>query len=172
MSTTAILPPKIPIPIPTLTQFVERNLTALFGAATADEFNEAFDTFISRTANITVNGVHVARGEFMAQIQSDRFAREDSDVKFFGAVEVADASVPAVQNPGVVGVFYEATIFETLRVLGGPATRIVTASFNAIVEQTKESSGVLVPKQVVAINQVVSVKPGEIVLPSVNNPPV
>ncbi|TDL16351.1 hypothetical protein BD410DRAFT_795472 [Rickenella mellea] len=148
----------------TLTVFVQRNISFLFGSSTDEFFEHAFDAFISRHANITVNGLHLSRAEFMAQILADRFAREEASVKFLGAVEVPDATVPCVENAGVVGVFYEATIYEKFKVMGGPATRILIGCVNAIVEQERDASGDLVPRHVVLLNQVVAAK-GETILP-------
>ncbi|KAF7342432.1 hypothetical protein MVEN_01832400 [Mycena venus] len=104
---------------PPMKTWAEYHLSSILKATTQNEFNDAFDAFLSMKATITVNGRHLSREEYKKMLQGEKVLESGASVDFRSAVDVpADGN--SVQT-GVVGLFYTATIREKIRRLSGRA---------------------------------------------------
>ncbi|PPQ66403.1 hypothetical protein CVT26_011271 [Gymnopilus dilepis] len=122
------------IVLPSLTNWTEQHITAIFQATSQDDFTSAVNAFLSDKVQITVNGQSVSRTDFVNQLSAETALEQSATVTFSGAVEVpADSTQPVAA--GSVGVFFNALIAEKLRVLGGPVTRQVATSLNVVIAQ-------------------------------------
>ncbi len=74
--------------IPPLTAFVQFGVTALYEAASLDDFNAAFDSFFAQSLkDITFNGQTLTRDEYKSKIRSQQpLATPASSVTFGGVV--------------------------------------------------------------------------------------
>ncbi|KZT18604.1 hypothetical protein NEOLEDRAFT_1079790, partial [Neolentinus lepideus HHB14362 ss-1] len=116
---------------PSLTQWTEEHLSAIFEATTAQDFEQAFDSFIAPDAVITVNDISTSVAQYKQQLHGEGFLEASATVKYDGAVEVpSDANAPT--KAGSVGVFYEATYYSELRVFGGAEASTATSSVNVV----------------------------------------
>ncbi|EPQ51124.1 hypothetical protein GLOTRDRAFT_49415 [Gloeophyllum trabeum ATCC 11539] len=116
---------------PSLTQWTEEHLSAIFEATNSQAFNQAFDAFIAPDAVITVNGVKTSVAQYKQQLQGEAFLEASATVKYDGAVEVPD-SEKSPTEAGTVGVFYEATFYSELRVFGGAQASTASSSVNVM----------------------------------------
>jgi hypothetical protein len=80
------------IVLPPLKTWAEQHLSSIIKATTQTAFNSAFDAFLSKSANITVNGKHVSRDAYMKLLQGEGFDEAGATVKFTDAVEVPSES--------------------------------------------------------------------------------
>lgn len=77
------------IVLPSLTNWTEGHLSSILKATTEADFDNAFDAFISKHANITVNGHHFSRDQYRQQLMGESAVnKESASVKFDGIVEV------------------------------------------------------------------------------------
>lgn len=76
------------IVLPDLPTWVQRRITTLYSAKSADDFGGAFDAFVSENAKITVNGKSVSRDEYKKMIQGEIIADAGAEVTFNGLVSV------------------------------------------------------------------------------------
>lgn len=143
------------IVLPTLTQWVENHLTAIIQAKTQTELESTLDAFFSKNATIIVNGTQISRADIFTQLYGQKIDEQSATVNFTASVAVPTTpgdnfTVRAAANSyidsrnrfpnllwtylqaGSVGVFYTVTIAESIRVLGGPVTKQVTTSLNAV----------------------------------------
>lgn len=122
------------IVLPSLTQWTEDHITAVLQATSQSDFTGALDAFLSKDAEITVNGVCISRADFAKQIQSEQFDEATAIVTFAGTVGVP-ANQQSPVEAGSVGVFYTATVQQRIRVRDAPVSSTVTASVNVVIEQ-------------------------------------
>ncbi|PPQ83922.1 hypothetical protein CVT25_000667 [Psilocybe cyanescens] len=122
------------IVLPTLTKWTEQHLTSIFQAQSDADLTSALNTFLSDKAVITVNGKQISRAEYVDQIQSAKFREASASISFAGAVQApADPDQPF--DAGSVGVFYNASIFENIKIRDSAVTTQVTASVNVVIAQ-------------------------------------
>ena len=85
------------IVLPSLTNWAQQHLTTLFQTTNQDDFNAAFDAFISKHVKITVNGKSLTRDEYKQQLQAEKFEESGAQINFLGTVEVPkDANQPVL----------------------------------------------------------------------------
>ncbi|KII89973.1 hypothetical protein PLICRDRAFT_108160 [Plicaturopsis crispa FD-325 SS-3] len=124
----------INIVLPPLRIWAQERLSAVLKATTQSAFDEAFDNFLSKHVNITVNGVHLSRDQYKKQLQGEEFFANPAGVKYDGVVEVpTDKTYPS----GLVGLFYEATYDSKYVIHDTPVQSKVTSSLNLIIAQDK-----------------------------------
>lgn len=77
--------------LPTLTAWTSSRLTAVLTAKTQAEFTTAFDALFARNVDVTLNGKHLSREQYQAQLlsQSSAAAEEQgASVSVQGQLEV------------------------------------------------------------------------------------
>lgn len=131
-----------------LTLWTENHITAIYKATNLADFDKAFDAFISKDAQITLNGRKLTREEYKLQLVGETFAEKSANVSFLGAVDVPEKVIGLTQT-GTVGVFFQATVFGRLLFRGAPVTSTVNASLNATVAAGKSGTTVTVLNEVV-----------------------
>ncbi|KAJ7243092.1 hypothetical protein C8J57DRAFT_1367236 [Mycena rebaudengoi] len=155
MSTNIVLPP--------LKSWAEQHLSVIIKATTQDEFNAAFDNFLSHRATITVNGKEMSRDAYKKLFQGEGFDEASASVTFSGAVEVPNPT-NTIQG-GFVGLFYTAIISQKIVIRDVPVETEVTSSLNLVIEEDKSLQpphvgphgihGFFDGRRVFALNQVV-----------------
>ena len=76
--------------LPTLTRWTENSLSAMLKATTKEEYDQAFDRFLARNAQVTVNGIPIAREEYkqrMLDVSAAGSIVESVELRFDAAVE-------------------------------------------------------------------------------------
>lgn len=94
------------IVLPSLTNWVKQHLTALLKTTTQEDFDAAFNSFISQNVTITLNGKHLTRDQYKQQLQGEKFEESGALVNFLGSVEVSKDAMQAsfVRSiPGIEG---------------------------------------------------------------------
>ncbi|KAF7795749.1 hypothetical protein EIP86_006916 [Pleurotus ostreatoroseus] len=122
------------IVLPTLSNWAEQHITALFKTTDEQTFDELFDNTFLKDAKIIVNGHHLSREQYRKQLLSAKGLEEGAQVAYTGAVEVPD-NADQPDDSGNVGLFLQATIDEKFLVLGAPESFTVTASYNLTIVQ-------------------------------------
>ncbi|KAH9477140.1 hypothetical protein JR316_0011056 [Psilocybe cubensis] len=149
------------IVLPTLTEWTEQHITSIFQAKTNADLTSALDGFLSDKAVITFNGKQISRADYVGQLQAEKFREVSADVNFLGAVQApTDPDQPF--DAGSVGVFYNATIFENIKIRDVSVSRQVTASVNVVIAQDPDVPkpppspfrGFFDGRRVMALNQV------------------
>ncbi|TFK81183.1 hypothetical protein K466DRAFT_445084, partial [Polyporus arcularius HHB13444] len=112
-----------------LPDWVQQHITTLYNAKTADDFNTAFDTFISHHVSIKVNGKSMSRDQYKKLIMGEITNDVSADVSFSGVISVPDATKDRPAT-GTVGLFFKAVVFGKLFVLGHHTSSTVTSSLN------------------------------------------
>ncbi|RPD76784.1 hypothetical protein L226DRAFT_521523 [Lentinus tigrinus ALCF2SS1-7] len=119
-----------------LPDWVEQHITTLYKAKNDDDFNTAFDAFISHHVQVKVDGKPMSREQYkkllMDEIKGDFQAR----VSFNGVVSVPDVTKPAIET-GTVGAFFKAVITRTIPV----SETTVTSSLNVVVSRDTSVKG-------------------------------
>jgi len=122
------------IVLPSLSNWTETHISAIYKATSQTATSNALDNFLSKDAVIVVNGKKTSRTDLSKELQSEKFFEVGASVTFLGVVEVpADKDAPV--EAGSVGTFFTATIQEGIRVRDAPVSHIVTASVNVVIEQ-------------------------------------
>jgi hypothetical protein len=76
--------------LPNLTRWTETHLSAILKATTKDDFDKAFDWFLAKDAQVTVNGLELPREDYkqrLLEISAAANLVEGVEVKFGTAVE-------------------------------------------------------------------------------------
>ncbi|CCM01678.1 uncharacterized protein FIBRA_03742 [Fibroporia radiculosa] len=141
-----------------LTEWTKTNLSAIYSATTQDDFTSAFNQFIADDAHITVNGKHITREKYQQLLEGQKALQKSASVTYAGAVGVPKEKDNSLGLAGNVGVFYTATIIETVDILGVPATRVVTSSLNLTTVQVGTTNN----RVASVLNQVVSTEEGPV----------
>ena len=76
------------IVLPSLTNWTESHITAIYKATSQTETSNAFDNFLSKDAVIVVNGKKISRSDLTKELQSEKFLEVGATVTFLNAVEV------------------------------------------------------------------------------------
>ena len=74
----------------TLDSWVQQHITTVYSAKTADDFNTAFDAFISQNVIIKVNGKPMSRDQYKTLIMGEIKNDDGADISFNGIVTVLD----------------------------------------------------------------------------------
>ena len=74
----------------TLDSWVQQHVTTVYSAKTADDFNTAFDAFISQNVIIKVNGKPMSREQYKTLIMGEIKNDDGADISFNGIVTVLD----------------------------------------------------------------------------------
>ena len=74
----------------TLDSWVQQHITTVYSAKTADDFNTAFDAFISQNVIIKVNGKPMSRDKYKTLIMGEIKNDDGADISFNGIVTVLD----------------------------------------------------------------------------------
>ena len=83
-----------------LTTWTEQHILAIFDAKTEDDFDKAFDAFVSQHATITLNGKRISRDAYKKHLQGENSGEVAPAVfNVVGAVEVPSNE----RNPAAVG---------------------------------------------------------------------
>ncbi|KAI0705978.1 hypothetical protein C8T65DRAFT_696295 [Cerioporus squamosus] len=118
----------------TLDSWVQQHITSLYSAKTSDDFNSAFDAFISQNVTIKVNGKPMSRDQYKALIMGEIKNDDGATVAFNGTVTVLDnAETFRPTQAGSAGVFFKATVLGRIFTLGQRQTSTVTSSLNVVV---------------------------------------
>ena len=85
------------IVLPNLTNWLKQHVTNLYTTTSNDDFDAAFDAFLTKDANITVNGKGVTRDQYKQQLLGQKFEESGAQVNFLATVEVpADENQPVL----------------------------------------------------------------------------
>ncbi|EED80209.1 predicted protein [Postia placenta Mad-698-R] len=132
-----------------LTLWTENHITAIYKATNRADFDKAFDEFIDKNAQITLNGRKIGREEYKLQLVGEKFFERSADVSFAGSVQKEGKIVDYIEVSGLlrravpylipyefqtgdVGVFFKATVFGRLFFRGAPISSTVNSSLNAV----------------------------------------
>ncbi|OBZ74503.1 hypothetical protein A0H81_05157 [Grifola frondosa] len=124
------------IVLPSLPNFVEQHITAIFNAKTAEDFDNAFEACFSKHVSVTVNGKHISRDECKKQLQGEKTGETSAEVTFNNIVAVPAGDDQPI-GTGVVGVSYKVTVFGRFFVFGARQSSSFTSSLNVVVAQDK-----------------------------------
>ena len=83
------------IVLPPLPTWAEQHLTALIQAKTQDDFNTAFDNFISNNVEVTFNGAPLTRDQYKQQLQSERFLERSASIAIKNVVSAPKLNTQA-----------------------------------------------------------------------------
>lgn len=75
------------IALPSLSDWTEIHTNALINAQTADDLNDAADSFLAENISIVVNGVNVSRSEFLQTLVVNLPGRVSSNVSYTAIIE-------------------------------------------------------------------------------------
>ena len=76
------------IVLPNNSDWIKQRIESLYQAKTQDDFNEAFDNFISKNAkSFTFNGEKLTRDEYKQKIQDQRVLERSTFIFFQGVVD-------------------------------------------------------------------------------------
>ena len=73
-----------------LPNWVEQRITDIYKAKNADDFNTAFDAFVSHHVHIKVNGKPMSREQYKTLIMGEIKNDDGADISFNGIVTVLD----------------------------------------------------------------------------------
>ena len=76
----------------TLDSWVQQHITTVYSAKTADDFNTAFDAFISQNVVIKVNGKPMSRDQYKKLVMGEITGDFSADISFNGIVSVPDVT--------------------------------------------------------------------------------
>ncbi|KLO11637.1 hypothetical protein SCHPADRAFT_891400 [Schizopora paradoxa] len=153
------------IVLPSTPTWAQERLSAIYKAEGGDAFTSAFDAFIAKDVHsIVFNGETVSREEYKKHISDEKFFELSATVSFSATME---APTPANVNAKkeLVGLSYDATIFEKINVHGAPQAR--TAKSTIIIEVEHDHSIPVIPppihgdadtRRVFKLTQVLNIK--------------
>ncbi|KAG7087413.1 hypothetical protein E1B28_013381 [Marasmius oreades] len=122
------------IVLPPADTWAQRHLSALIQASSQEDFNSAFDLFISHDVKeIILNGDKVTREEYKQKFRSQVFDERAATVTFAGTVASGkDALLSG--GTGNIGIFYTAKYFEGIVIRDAPVEVDAKSSINLVVE--------------------------------------
>ncbi|KAI0669033.1 hypothetical protein C8Q78DRAFT_1080891 [Trametes maxima] len=127
----------VAIVLPDLPTWVQQHITTLYSATTPEQFNQAFDAFVSEHATIRVNGKHLSRAQYKKLLFGEERQGTDTsaNVTFNGVVSVpVEDDVNAI-GTGSVGVLFKAVLFGRLFVFAARESSTVNSSLNVVVTE-------------------------------------
>ncbi|KAH9886930.1 hypothetical protein C8Q73DRAFT_812762 [Cubamyces lactineus] len=119
------------IVLPQLPQWFEGRVQAIYKAKTVEEFDEAFDLFVSEHATIRVNGHNIDRDQYKQMIQGEIKSDVSADVTFQGIVTISQVNVILLQT-GSVGAFFKAVVYGRIFVFAQRESSTVSSSLNVV----------------------------------------
>ncbi|PIL26224.1 hypothetical protein GSI_11979 [Ganoderma sinense ZZ0214-1] len=124
------------IVLPNLPNWVQQRINTLYGAKTAEEFDDAFDAFIAQEVTIKVNGKPISRDAYKKMIRGEITGDVGAQVTFNGVVSVPseDKDLRAI-GTGTVGAFFDAEVFGRIVIFGQNQSSTVSSSMNVVVIQ-------------------------------------
>ncbi|KAL5510996.1 hypothetical protein ACEPAG_3715 [Sanghuangporus baumii] len=148
MSSSTILPPRLQ----SLSDWAKQNLTALITAESNDDFNTAFDQFVSKhVKKIVFNDRELTRDEYKQRLLKERHNLVGATINIRNVVEVPriEKGGETTEASGNVGLFYDAEYKEGPRHVIPPIEPIsdvftpheVHSSLNIEVEQDSSVRG-------------------------------
>ncbi|OCH84339.1 hypothetical protein OBBRIDRAFT_741754 [Obba rivulosa] len=161
------------IVLPSLTNWAEQHVQAIFNATSQSDFDSAFDNFLARDAKVTVNGKHISRDQYKTRLQAENPIEVQVSLTFDGAVEVPTNQNEPI-NAGTVGLFYNAEVPGRVFVFGARQTSALHSSLNLVIEQDKSikppttvgQGGDFDPRRVSVLNEVALEQANPIVPPT------
>ena len=88
------------IVLPNLTNWVKQRVTAMYTATSREAFQDAFNAFLAKDVNITVNGKHMTREKYMELLMGQKSLETGAEMQFFTTV-----TVPAGKDTEEVSMF-------------------------------------------------------------------
>jgi hypothetical protein len=83
------------IVLPSLSNWTENHISAIYKATSQTDTSNALDDFLSKDAVITANGEKISRTDLTKDLQSEKFLELGASVTFVNIVEVpADKAAP------------------------------------------------------------------------------
>ncbi|GBE77643.1 hypothetical protein SCP_0105230 [Sparassis crispa] len=120
---------------PSITQWAEEHLRAIFNAVSEDVYDNAFDAFISKHVHVTVNGRYLSREHYKRLLRFEKIfdlAAAPAELSFEGVVEApADEDHPT--NAGTVGLLYKAVVASKDTTSRAPTSDTVHSSLNVVI---------------------------------------
>ncbi|KAI0094219.1 hypothetical protein BDY19DRAFT_880141 [Irpex rosettiformis] len=122
--------------LPTLSQWAQSRITALFNATTTEDFDSAFDAFLAHDVDsIVVNGEKLTKDQYRSNLQTARALEKSAEVKFLGTFQHFNDfdfifDDVGMLQAGEVGLFLQAEVIEKMYIFGVAASVTVNASFN------------------------------------------
>ncbi|KAH9856153.1 hypothetical protein C2E23DRAFT_882269 [Lenzites betulinus] len=127
------------IVLPDLQNFVEGRISAIYAAKTAEDFESAFDDFVSQHASIHVNGKQMSRAEYKALLQGQTAA--DTSAGISGSVTFSDVdAIPVEGNvdaigTGFVALRFKAIVFGRFFVFAHRESSTISSSMHVVVKE-------------------------------------
>ena len=81
----------IAIVLPTLTEWTEQHISAIYSATTESDFESAFDAFLAQEVSITSNGQRLSREQYKQKLLTEKKGEISGGVSFTGAVQANGA---------------------------------------------------------------------------------
>ncbi|KAJ3780761.1 hypothetical protein GGU10DRAFT_278807 [Lentinula aff. detonsa] len=160
------------IVLPQLGPWAESHIQAITQATTQQNFDEAFDSFVTKDEShleITFNGAKITRNEYKARLRGEAFDEVGAIVKFNGITTVPGKDGNITSNYiGEAEISYTAIIAEGIVIHDASVERKFTSSINISVENDstihKPTSpagirGFFDPRRAFKINQVITNAP-------------
>ncbi|KAJ7191870.1 hypothetical protein GGX14DRAFT_578601 [Mycena pura] len=144
---------------PTLIQFLEGNLKAIYTATDSEAFDDAFKAFLPEGdhATITLNGEKISRAQYKKVLQAETSDATKGTVTFQGPSQIL---AKGDTQAGTAGLAFTANITKKLIVEG---VTVVTSVLIAVIEEHKSHhyfhgvhGGVTDHKRIVRLDQVIS----------------
>lgn len=85
------------IVLPPLDTWAKEHLTALITAKTQQDFDQAFDNFISQNVKVTFNGSPLTRDQYKTQLQGERFLEAGVTINIDNLVLAPQLNTQATQ---------------------------------------------------------------------------
>jgi len=147
-----------------LKSWAQSHISAILQATTKSAFDSAFDAFLAKDVKVTLNGKAISRDAYKVELSREKFDEEGAQVTFGGVVQVPKDQDKPVEA-GVVGLFYNAIIGESIVVRDAPVERAISSSVNLVIDQDKSITPPHLPsgvrgggfdaRRVFALNQVI-----------------
>ncbi|KAG7087412.1 hypothetical protein E1B28_013380 [Marasmius oreades] len=122
------------IVLPSADTWAQQRLSALIQASSQEDFNSAFDLFISHDVKeIVSNGDKISREEYKQKFRSQVFDERVATVAFAGTV-VSGKDALLSGGTGNIGMFYTAKYFEGILIHAAPVEVDAKSSINLVVK--------------------------------------
>ncbi|KAI0944290.1 hypothetical protein AcW1_002038 [Taiwanofungus camphoratus] len=116
-------------PLSDLATWTEGRVRNMMTANTQEDFDSAFEAFLSKGAHITVNGKHISRHHYKERMQTMKSNEMNVKITFNGTV-AAPVNTDSPTEAGTVGLFYTAVITTHLI-----KSSTISSSLNVVIVQ-------------------------------------
>ncbi|KAI0351236.1 hypothetical protein OH77DRAFT_1411417 [Trametes cingulata] len=124
------------IVLPNLPNWAEQHIQAIYAAKSTEDFDSAFDGFVSKHATIRVNGKSISRDAYKKLLQGETSADTSEGisgtVKFDSIVSVPAEGDLNTIGTGAVGVAFTAEVFGRFFVFAERQSSTITSSLNVV----------------------------------------